>query len=434
MRLNKSCHGRQGSNILIAATITLMLTLFAPNSYAQYTETILHGFSGTSDGGNPWAGVIFDAAGNLYGTTAGGGANQGGTVYELSPSASGWLETILYSFKQKSDGGDPLGGLVLDSSGNLYGTAYMGGENKTLNCQPNGCGAIYKLSPVEGGGWTESVIHTFSTAAGGFGPVSGLTIDTAGNLYGTTIYGGQLYSGDPIGYGLVYELSPSSAGWKYKILHAFSNGVDGSIPYAGVTLDAAGNLYAAAMFGGNSRSCSGNSCGTIVKLSPTSSGPWNTSLVHNFVGKDGGNPYGGLAIDAAGNLYATTENYGAENAGTVVEFSPSGSGWKESLLYTFSGQGTAGIHPQGKLTTDSGGNVYGTTTSDGGTFDAEGTVFELSPSGSAWNLTVLHSFDPVSEGAYPISGVILDSSGNLYGTTSSDPSGSGAGNVYELTP
>lgn len=118
----------------------------------------------------------------------------------------------------------------------------------------------------------------------------------------------------------------------------------------------------------------------------------------------------------------------------MVEFSPSGSGWKESLLYTFSGHGTAGIRPQGKLTTDSGGNVYGTTTSGGGTFDAEGTVFELSPSGSAWNLSVLHSFDPVSEGAYPISGVILDSSGNLYGTTSSGPSGSGYGNVYELTP
>jgi uncharacterized repeat protein (TIGR03803 family) len=302
MRLNKSCQGRQGSIILIAATTTLMLTLFVPSSYAQYNETILHGFSGTSDGGDPWAGVIFDAAGNLYGTTAGGGANQSGTVYELSPSASGWQESILYSFKQKNDGGDPLGGLVFDGAGNLYGTAYMGGENKTLNCQPNGCGVVYKLSPVEGGGWTESVIHTFSTSAGGFGPVSGLTIDADGNLYGTTIYGGQVNGNNPFGVGLVYELSPSSAGWKYKILHAFSNGVDGSVPYAGVTFDAAGNLYAAAMFGGNSTSCSGNSCGTIIRLSPTSSGPWRASLVHNFVGKDGGNPYGGLAMDAAGNL------------------------------------------------------------------------------------------------------------------------------------
>jgi uncharacterized repeat protein (TIGR03803 family) len=435
MTRNISSPRQKLSNFFAIATAILALNFLPRTSaYAQVTETILHSFSAPGDGGAPWAGVIFDSAGNLYGTTSGGGANTNGTVFELSPVSGGYEETILYSFKGKADGGRPFGGLVFDAHGNLYGTGFIGGENSGYPCNPYGCGVVYELSPSTGGGWTESVIHTFHGFPDGFGPVAVLTMDAAGNLYGTTNEGGIVNSRQSIGGGVVFELSPSPSGWKYKILHGFTDGLDGSSPYDGVTFDAVGNIYVAASFGGNLSYCSGAGCGAVIKLSPTSSGPWTTALIHDFTGHaDGQWPWGGLLVDSAGNVYGTTQDGGSGGGGTVFEFSPSGSGWTGNILYSFIFQSSGGNLPQGNLIQDASGNLYGTTMQGGGSIGIGGVAFELSPgSGGTWTETPLHNFWGIGDGAYPSDGMIFDSASNLYGTTQGGVDASGV--VFELTP
>jgi uncharacterized repeat protein (TIGR03803 family) len=292
---------------------------------------------------------------------------------------------------------------------------------------------VYKLTPSAGGGRTESVIHTFHGMVGGYSPVAGLAIDAAGNLYGTTLYGGNT-THDSVGSGVVYELSPSSSGWKQRVLHAFTGGQDGRSPYDGVTFDAAGNLYVAASFGGNLSDCSGAGCGAVVKLSPTSSGAWTTSLIHDFTGHADGNwPWGGLLVDAAGNVYGTTQDGGSGGGGSVFEFSPSGSGWTGNILYSFIFQSSGGNLPQGSLIQDASGNLYGTTMQGGGSIGIGGVAFELSPgSGGTWTETPLHNFWGIGDGAYPSDGMIFDSAGNLYGTMQGGVDASGV--VFELTP
>jgi uncharacterized repeat protein (TIGR03803 family) len=217
----------------------------SPTSSGPWTENILHSFTG-SDGANPLGGVVFDSAGNLYGATEEGGDYGYGAVFELSPSASGWSETVLYSFN--SNGVDPIypfTGLAIDSAGNLYGTAVDGAAY--------GGGAVFELTN-SGGTWKESVVHAFNYSGGdGFSPQASLTLDSSGNLYGTTSYGGSgkcTSDGSVIGCGIVFKLTPSGSAWTETILHNFKTGVDGERPEAGVILDASGNLYGTTLFGG----------------------------------------------------------------------------------------------------------------------------------------------------------------------------------------
>lgn len=338
----------------------------SPQVGGGWTEQVLYSFSNKLNGILPQGGVIFDTAGNLYGTTSGGGEHEGGTVFELSPvTGGGWSEYVLHNFGAGTDGYEPNGGLVMDAAGNLYGTTTLGGAH--------GDGAAFELTPVTGEGWTEKMLHSFSGTTDGSQPFAGLTFDAAGNLYGTTLYGGA-YSG-----GTVFELMPQTSGqWAGKVLHAFgevnANGVSAYEPYGGVVFDAAGNLYGTTYYGG------GNGGGIVYQLTP-SAGGWKELPLHNLGGNAGSNPLAGVVIDAAGNLYGTTLNGGNEHGncastgcGVVYELTPSTGGlWTETVLIAFNY--TDGGHPTGTLIFDSAGNIYGTT-ADGGS-GVFGTVFEI---------------------------------------------------------
>ena len=326
-----------------------------PNSSGGWTETILYAFQGSSTGYSPFAGLIFDQAGNLYGTTRLGGTDDFGTVFELSPNSNGgWTETILYSFHGAPDGQEPQG-LIFDGSGNLYGTTLVGGE---LTCNDGTifpCGTVFELRPNGSGGWTETVIYSFPSNSEGFSPNPGLIFDTSGNLYGTTSQGGT------DGYGIAFELSPNgSGGWTKTTLYNFQGGSDGATPQVGLIFDDNGNLYGTASEGGGGQ-CGAPGCGTAFELSPNGSGGWTESLLYSFQGvNDGATPSSGLIFDKNGNLYGTAGNAGAGNHGVVFELSPgSGGAWTESVLHSF--QGSDGAFPLLGLILDQDGNLYGTT-------------------------------------------------------------------------
>ncbi|MGA2369618.1 MAG: choice-of-anchor tandem repeat GloVer-containing protein [Candidatus Korobacteraceae bacterium] len=233
-----------------------------PTGGGSWTEQVLHAFNGT-DGSTPFAGLIFDAAGNLYGTTEDGGAYGEGTVFELTLIAGGgWTEQVLYSFGNGTgDGTAPIAGLIFDAAGSLYGTTVSGG---TYTCfGGDECGTVFELTPTAGGGWTEQVLHNFTGAYNdGAYPYGDLIFDTAGNHYGTTSEGGNA------GAGTAFELTPTEGGsWTQQVLHSFGIGTDGARPNAGLVFDAAGNLYGTTYFGGTNNSmCSCNSCGTVFEL------------------------------------------------------------------------------------------------------------------------------------------------------------------------
>src|SRR5271166_1949839 len=248
-------------------------------------------------------------------------------------------------------------------------------------------------------------------------------------LYGTTAYGGGGSGcGGNNGCGTVYKLTPSNGGWTESVLYSFQGGSDGAFPYAGVIFDQAGNLYGTTAYGGGS-GCAGNGCGTVFQLTSSGSG-WVENTLYSFQGgNDGASPFGGLIFDQSGNLYgstAYTSSFGV-GGGTVFELSPSGSNWIHTVLYSFSG----GAGPYDTLTIDAG-NLYGTTNRDGAY--GYGSVFKLTHSGGGWTYTSLHDFTAGSDGGYVYGGVILDSSGNLYGTTQYGGSGGDTGVVWEITP
>jgi len=387
-----------------------MLSLRPATARASAVEKVLFNFDGT-DGISPSAGLIFDAAGNLYGTTSSGGANGTGTVFELSPNAhGGWTDKVLYSFGFAPDGVNPMSSLVFDSSGNLYGTTFNGGVD---------WGTVFELSPGNST-WTETILYTFTGGSDGGAPLAGLVFDAAGNLYGTTERGGAYNS-----YGTVFELTPGNGKWTETVLHSFGNGTDGRFPVAGVIFDAAGNLYGTTEIGGS------HSAGVVFELTPSGSG-WKEKIIHTFgSGTDGVGPEAGLTFDGQGNLYGTTHNGGADNYGSVFELSPTATGsWTETRLHNFTYRHD-GSQPAAGVTLDSLGNVYGTD--DEGGAGGYGVAFEISLIGGKWQFTTLHAFGHGKDGAGPYGGVILDSQGNLYGTTALGGKDAD-GTVFEITP
>jgi uncharacterized repeat protein (TIGR03803 family) len=346
-------------------------------------------------------GLVFDGVGNLYGTTFSGGAFGFGTVFELSPSAGGWTESVLYNFTGDTDGRNPsyYESLVFDTAGNLYGSVRYGGSG----------GAIFKLT-LNGGTWTFSLIKTFKAG----GPAAALVFDATGNLYGTILER----------LGTVFELSPGSGGsWTYRVLHVFGHTKDdGAGALGALAFDTAGNLYGTTLSGGGVASC-GSGCGTVFKLTPASGGAWRYRVIYRFKGgTDGKTPYAGVISDSAGNLYGTTTQGGNtacnnSGCGIVFKLSPNSNGtWTETRIHVFTGLATDGAGPFGWLILDHVGNLFGTT-AGGGSF-GYGTVFELVPRARRWTETLLHSFAmDGNDGVGPFVGVISDSSGNLYGTT-----------------
>jgi uncharacterized repeat protein (TIGR03803 family) len=383
------------SAVVAASALAFFLLVMASTVSAQSTLITLHTFSGPSgdDGANSYAPLVQDGAGNLYGTTAGGGAFHQGIVFRVDTSGN---ETVLYDFTGGTDGGDPHSGLLLDAAGNLYGITGGGGIFP-------GQGVVFKLDPSG----VETVLHALTTTDGS-GSASGLIIDPSGNFYGTAERGGAYDQG------VVFKVDTLG---NYSVVHSFGKrGVaDGSEPYAGLVRDAAGNLYGTTFGGGK------YGAGTVYKIDASG----NASVLYSFRGgSDGLFPSSSLVLDVAGNLYGTTDAGGAHNLGIVFKVSASG---KEKILHSF-GSTNDGASPFVGLVKDESGNFYGVT--DGGGAYHHGTVFRLDNTG---NETVLYSFTGSGDGARPEGALRRDAAGNLYGTTLDRGSGHDAGTVFELT-
>ncbi len=392
-------------------------------------ENILNSFGANSlDGQHSYASLVFDTAGNLYGTTKYGGvyANgfDGGTVFELTPvSGGGWSETVLYSFGNGTDGNNPAAGLIFDSAGNLYGTTVGGGAY--------GGGTVFELTPYVGGGWSETILYSFGNGTDGVNPYASLIFDAAGNLYGTTALGG-IYGTVNSG-GTVFELIRQSNGaWTEQRLHDFGSKYDGSLPYAGLVFDPSGNLYGTTFRG------SGYGAGTVFELIPQSDGSWAEKRLHGFGhAEDGANPASGVIVDAAGRLYGTTVNGGGHHSGIAYQLTQQAAGNWTELRYSFGSNSLLdGAAPNG-LVFDKNGNLYGTTFNggaNGANLTQSGTVFKFShSSGGSWTESILHSFGSGNDGAGPGAALVVDASGNLYGTTVNGGMNA-AGVVFQIEP
>jgi hypothetical protein len=374
----------------------------------------------------------------------------------ISPASAKWKEQVLYSFQGGTDGATPTGGVVFDKSGNLYGATMDGGAT---NCSPMAaCGTVYQLSPPtkKGGNWAETVLRVFQGKAFNDGefPQGGVIADAAGNIYGTTGYGGTggcVLLGITGGCGTVYEMSPpqnKGGAWTYTILYSFQGGNDGYLPNGDLVFDSAGNLYGATEFGGGKgTTCDPGYyqyCGTVFELSPPKQkgGAWTEQVLHSFAnGTDGANPDGGLIFDKKGAIYGTTvaggnqscRAAGSVGCGTVFKLTPSKTGgvWAEKLLYRFDGHD--GANPLGGVISDTKGALYGTA-QGGSNNEGDGVAFRLRVvDGVRWKETVLHVFSRNdSGGADPMAGLVLDAHGHLYGTASWSHISSG--DVFEMKP
>jgi uncharacterized repeat protein (TIGR03803 family) len=413
--------------------ILAVIVILGVGAYAASAEKVLHSFTGGNDGIDPASTLAADGAGNFYGTTVSGGTgtlctNGCGTVFELSPVAGGkWKETVLYSFSGGNDGKNPYGGVTLDSKGDLYGTTVAGGSGGT--CSGDGCGVVFLLSKA-GKKWVETVMYNFTGGKDGFGPGGAVVFDKAGNLYGTTPDGGNLRKCNGGGCGVVYQISPvRGGGWKQTVLHTFSGGADGAVGSLGPLLvDGAGNVFGTAEVGGDA-SCN---CGVVFKLTPAG-GKWKFTTLDAFKGTPhAGSPYGGVIADVKGNLYGTTYFGGAGGMGSVFKLTHSKGKFTESVLYSFSG-GSDGGSPTTTLMFDAKDNLYGTT-SAGGDSNGDGVVFKLTRgSGGKWTESVAHQFGKGSDGRMPYYGLVSDTAGHLLGTTAIG-GGSGQGVVFQITP
>lgn len=341
------------------------------------------------------------------------------TLVPLNAAWAGHGYTVIHSFHLHHDGTYPFGGVILDSAGNLYGTTSSGGAGRGRRC----CGTVYKIAP-DG---TESLLHSFLGGKDGDDPYGSLHMDGAGNLYGVTEAGGSSACSG-YGCGIAFEVTPVG---KEKILYAFQGGSDGANPETDLVADSSGNLYGAT-YGGGASGCF-DGCGTVFKIAPSGA----TSILHVFgAGSDGAGPTGSLVLDGTGNLYGTTSAGGSAGDGTIYEIGPGGA---ETIIYSFCSQSACkdGRQPEGGLMMDGAGNLYGSTDLGGKYCETDegcGTVFEFAPNGVE---TVLHSFSGETDGGYPYGGLIMDSAGNLYGTTQRGgddkcDQGSGCGVVFKL--
>jgi uncharacterized repeat protein (TIGR03803 family) len=402
-----------------AAAIFGMIVLLSVGAWASGPNyRVLHTFQET-DGSGPWdvGTLLRDASGNIYGTTHDGGSidcngTTGGTLFKLT----GKTHTVLYDFGHGvpcgQDGLVPIGAVVMDSSGNLYGTTSGGG--------PGDCGAVWEWETSSS---TLIDLATFDCSVAN-GPVGGVIMDKSGNLYGTAVAGGS-------SAGVVYEVSSGVL----SVLYTFTGGSDGAVPRSGLVIDSQGNLYGMTFKGG------AYGYGTVFELS-NSGGVWTETVLHSFnyaSTTDGANPsYGNLTLAGSplGNvIYGVTEYGGSSGVGTVFEMMKLKKGYKFSLIHSFTNSGGDGGYPYATLTPLKG-KLYGTT--GGGGTSGFGTVFELTPGSTGWTETILYNFTGGNDGNDPMAGLAADSKGNLYGATVSGGSSTactgGCGVLFELQP
>ena len=415
----------QTTKSLLIATLSLAMLIvalpFAGSAVGSgSSEKILYSFSGGSDGAYPVGALVADKAGNLYGTTSEGGSSNCssgcGVVFELtSPSTQGgaWTETVLYRFTGGSDGAAPESNLIFDAVGNLYGTTAGGGDASSD-------GTVFQLTPPssQGGAWTETALYRFAGGSDGKIPLAGLVFDPAGNLYGTTLFGGTTSAGT------VFRLMPPATqggAWTETVLHTFGRGNDGIDPEAGLILDSRGALYGT------------TTSGTVFKLTPPA---WNEKVLFSFTGGGNNGSWPCALISRQGSIFGLTRLGGSlTNTGTAFQLEPSSGGgaWTETTLYSFTG-GNDGGEPCGPLVSDQAGNLYGTSSGNG--LNIPGTVFKLTSPGTqggAWAEITLHKFGGSNDGLSPVAGVIFGRGGALYGTTSGGGA-SGKGTVFREAP
>jgi len=396
-----------GAAALMLAAALASGTLATQSAQAA-TFTALYGFQEPPDGSLPFAGLLQDGAGNLYGTTATGGSFGEGTVFKLDPNGT---ETVLYSFTGGTDGGMPFAGVIEDAAGNLYGTTFNGGDPSSMT------GVVYKLDTSG----AETVLHAFPYAkTDGCYPRAGLLLDQAGNLYGTTTDCGAF------GFGTVFKIDTSGT---ETLLHSFAAGSsDGAFPYYGTLLmDTDGNLYGVTEGGGSGNCSGGNGCGVVYELSQSG----ELTVLHSFAGgtTDGCIPAGTLAVDKSGNFYGTATSCGSHNMGIVWNL----SNGQETVLHNFAGGKKDGNDPMAGVILDAKGNLYGDTFVGGGkgcySGTGCGTVYKLNTKGK---LSLLHRF-VFTDGQLPVGGLIRDEAGNLYGTAANGGN-DGNGTVWKITP
>jgi len=422
--------------ILQSTAVILAMAAFSVQNLEAQTFSVLHYFSGGNDGADPIAGLTIGGAGTFYGTTSGGGgAYKAGVVFQLTQKAASWVLSPLYVFpSQQHDGYGPSAGVVIGPNGHLYGTTQAGGSSFY--------GTVFELAPPPtvcrsvDCHWNETVLHSFTGPDGSTPGQGNLLFDQTGNMYDTTEWGGAN------AVGIVYELSPSGGNWTEQILYNFAGTPDGSNrdganPYGGLISDSAGDLYGTTSRGGLG-SCVWI-CGTVFELSP-SAGGWSETILHNFEYGDNGGvvPVSTLLMDPQGNLYGTDGGNDEPEAG-VFEVSPAGGGWSYSIINTLGACGGYYGGYYAGLTMDADGNFYGVCASGPPGFQRTqyGFVFKLTFNG-IWTLTDLHDFTG-SDGAFPTGPVVLDSSGNLFGTASQGGIGAcegseanGCGVIWEI--
>jgi uncharacterized repeat protein (TIGR03803 family) len=423
------------------STVTLFILTITVS--AQTSEKVLLNTTPIPAGGS----LIFGKDGNLYGITQ-GDQFRGGTVFSLRPFKNGrWEYRLLHKFTGGSDGASPHPGLVFDATGNLYGTTRVGGANdcEALNFALfRGCGTIFELSPTPTGPWTEKIVYSFPGNGGPANPSAGLISDGAGNFYGATLSGGTALRD-----GTVFKATQQpDATWGVQQLFAFTAtntfGTNVSTPLA---LDGKGNLYGATSAGGNGTYCPdpANGCGTIFELSPVPSGPWTYSLVYTFCSRvkctDSMHP-NGVVVAAKGKIYGTTAGAFQLSPGNAFELYKGTKGlWNFKLLHTFCSLPNCadGEFPSAAPVFDTAGNLYAPTGQTENPPMGEGTIFKLSPEPEGkWQFSSLYSFCasgffPCTDGAIPAGLLTIDNAGDVYGTT--DGGGKkGGGVVFQIVP
>jgi uncharacterized repeat protein (TIGR03803 family) len=425
----------QKSRILLATTLRMLVKLagvfvLTIGLAQSQTFTVLHSFTGGPDGANPLAGLAMDHAGNLYGTASLGGQGYG-TVYKLAPRGGGWIFSPLYQFHGPPDGFYPEAGVTIAADGSLYGTTFYGGQSSTACIQgaTDTCGTAFRLQPPPTAcasvicPWLETQIYLFNNEPKFHYPAAGeMIFDDMGNLYGAALQGGTTSTN-----GGVYQFTPSGGGWTETNLYTFINSNrDGDAPVGGIIRDGAGNIYGTTM---GIYPAQTTPYGSAYELSNSGAG-WNVTMSYLFQnGNDGAFPKAAFAMDTSGNLYGTTSAGGPNGGGVVFELSPSQGGWVFNTLYSFNAPPGRGSF--GPLLLDSAGNLYGTVLAGGA--PQQGAVFKLTNVGGVWTYTSLHDFTGGSDGRSPYGHLLLDSSGNLYGTAGWGGS-DGDGVVWKITP
>jgi uncharacterized repeat protein (TIGR03803 family) len=416
---------KMSARLVPSGAVLLLAVGLAHATTPTYTE--IEKFNG-KDGASPES-VIVGPNGVLYGVASGGGSAGQGVVFSLTPPTNGgtvWTKRVIYSFQGGvSDGAAPLGRLVADLNGALYGTTSAAGAY--------GFGTVFKLTPPSAGGhapWTETTLYNFQGGtADGATPLAGLVFDSFGALYGTTSTGGSA------GQGAVFQLSPpSSSGgpWTETVLYSFQGGTDGATPAARVVFGPGGALYGTTLGGGSPGQ------GVVFELAPPLEGQWSwaETVLFTFTGYLGGGFPQGVTFGPDGALYGAAETQGANGWGVVYRLAPVTSGpngWTEADLYAFTGQADGG-YPVGPLVFGTNGALYGATTI-GGAPNGGGTIYKLTPPAKGktkWGFSALYQFQTAADGLAPLDGVVFGPDGALFGTASAGGGKSYSGVVFEL--